>query len=198
MKMSAGNAGWHEVEADDLALPGRIYFRVQEVHGALRITELYIDGQGVPITAGGLRKFPIQVLEAWSDGDRLDIAGPDLSRLAAHFATTFGKAKHWVADSMRAQNPDSGVQQAPMPAKAPLSEAALATIALDPPPNGKLTDDFLRDVARAYDAAIAQRLSPAKTIAPLVNVSEKTVHSWVAKARDRGLMSKATRTGRIV
>jgi hypothetical protein len=205
MELQAGNGGWFRVDGLD-SLPGVAYFRIQEVDGRLRITELYLDGRGEPIPPAGVRSLPVLALEQWaasivatSDAARarLSHVGPDLSRLAAHFSTTFGKARHWVADSFKAQMEGFGVPQAPMP-REHRKPAQLPPLALDSPPNGRLTDAFLGDVRRAYEASIARGLSPANTLATLASVSPKTIHSWVAKARDRGIMPPAERTGRIV
>lgn len=202
-RLNIGYGGWHRVDADDLDGLGHVYFRVQVVNGALRLTELYLDGRGVPLSPGAVRDLPLGVLETWAASDeddamaRLAHPGPDLSRLAAHFATMFGKARHWVADSFRAQIEGSGVAQATMPRDDSRGASEPPPLTLDPPPDGRLTDAYLTDVARAYDAAVLRRLPPAVTLAAMVNVSPKTVHSWVAKARDRGIMPRASRTGRI-
>lgn len=89
--MSQGNGGWHEV-GGDIGLPGRIYVRVQDVDGHLRVTEIYLDGRGEPIQAGALRRFPLGVMEEWAGRwGELDLhdsevtPGPDLSRLATYF-----------------------------------------------------------------------------------------------------------------
>lgn len=219
MELRQGNGGWYLAQGSDLGLPGRLYFRLHEVDGSLRLTELYLDGRGAPVTAGPLRRLPIAVLErgatAMADGSDLSRAkltspGPDLSRLAAYFSTTFGKAKHWVADSMRAQQRGSGIPQVPYPHEAGRKRPLTLERRLDPPPaddekprlgapeDGRLTDEFLRDVARAYDAAVARREPPANALAALAGVSPRTVHRWVYTARKRGLMAPATSRGRIV
>jgi hypothetical protein len=68
---------------------------------------------------------------------------------------------------------------------------------LSAPENG-LTDEFLREVAKAYDAAVAHRMPPGEALAELAGVSPRTVHRWVYTARKRGLMEPATQRGRIV
>jgi hypothetical protein len=62
----------------------------------------------------------------------------------------------------------------------------------------RLTDTFLTDVARAYDAAIKNGLAPAVTLADMVGVDKKTVQSWIYKARQRRLMDPPRSKGRIV
>ncbi|MEZ0580391.1 hypothetical protein [Nocardioides sp. MH1] len=210
MQIRAGNGGWHRAAADELGLPGAVYYRVQEVDGALRMTELYIDGRGVPIQAGALRRFPVQVLEQWAEAvptarDRLRTAAPDLSRLASYFATTVGSgAKGWIADSMRAQYRDDVVQ--PPYARDQGGRIQVEEeVKLAPPAEG-LTDAFFRDLTKAYDAAVAQGRPPATAIAeqlPGYDPSQATtmrrlVESWIYKARQRGVMPRARQKGRVV
>jgi hypothetical protein len=196
MRIHQGNGGWHEVEGD-LGLPGRVYFRVQPVDEALRITELYLDGRGEPLQS--VARFPLGGLEqlaSQASRERMQVAGPDLSRLAAYFAATFGKARHWVADSWRAQYADSGVPQAPMPKPRRQAEAE-AEIRLAAPEEG-LTETFLRDLAMAYEQAVQQRRPPASAIAEATGYPRRTVESWIYKARKRGIMPPAARKGRVV
>ena len=212
MRIRGGNGGWHKVDAD-LGLPGVTFFRVQEVDDSLRVTELYIDGRGQPIQAGALRRLPLAALEQMAAAmptafERLQVAGPDMSRLAAYFATTFGKARHWVADSWRAQYADSGVSQAPMPGESKVkrpTEDQPQEVRLAPPVVG-LTDAFLADVGRAYEIAVARRRPPATAIAEQLpgydpnnpTPTRRLVESWIYKARSRGIMPPAARKGRIV
>lgn len=206
MEIRYGNGGWCLVEGD-LGLPGRLYVRVSDVDGHLRVTELYIDGRGSPINAAALRKLPLSYLEQWIGHSnparaRLSVAGPDLSRLASYFATTFGKAQHWVADSWRAQYDNSDVRQAPMGdgkrTRGRSEEPESGELLLSAPEDGRLSDAFLSDVVRAYNEAVARRLPPAITLGNLADVSPRTVHRWVYTARKRGVMPPATRKGRIV
>jgi hypothetical protein len=50
------------------------------------------------------------------------------------------------------------------------------------------TDDFLRDVARAYAAAPARGERPNRAIAEQVSTSLWAVQRWVYTARQRGIM----------
>lgn len=205
MILRTGNGGWHRIEGAE-GIPGRLYVRIQEVDGLLRITELYVDGQGEPISAAGLRGLPLQMLEQWAADapaarQRLQTPGPDLSRLAAFFSTTFGaKVKHWVADAYRAQFPQSGVPRPAEPASSAPKVARPPEVQIGAPPGGRLTDEWLSDLARAYRAAVARRQPPARAIAEALGpgTSVRTVQGWIAKARDRGHLEPAARTGRIV
>lgn len=214
MRIRAGNGGWHVLEGD-LGLPGVVYARIQEVDERFRVTELYIDGRGVPIQAEALRRLPLGALEQLASAvptafERLSVPGPDLSRLAAYFGTTFGKAAHWVADSMRAQYADSGVEQAPMPGsgavRRPADEDVEPVVLLAPPGADGLTDAFLQDVSRAYSSAVSRGEPPATAIAKQLHAhgypdsvaTRRLVESWIYKARKRGVMPPASRPGRVV
>ncbi|MEU2734703.1 hypothetical protein ABZ656_04410 [Streptomyces sp. NPDC007095] len=62
-------------------------------------------------------------------------------------------------------------------------------------PEGRLTDDFLKDVADVYRWATDSQQAPAPVISELADVPVRTVHRWVYEARKRGILPPA-RTGR--
>jgi len=175
--------------------PGPIYIRFTERDGRLVVAELYMDGRGMPIRSSDMRHLDLSRLEAmaaseWEQKGKpwVNEPGPDLSRLASHFATHWGDAKHWVAQSFRAQVKGSGVEQARMGFEPTLPHHLSAP---RPPlrvPTHGLTDDFLRQVATAYNAAVRRRVPPANALSEEAGVEPRTVHSWVAKARRRGIM----------
>jgi len=57
---------------------------------------------------------------------------------------------------------------------------------------GELSDDFLRDIAEEY---LRLGRGYAKRMAMERNVSPRTVVSWVVKARERGILSPAPKSG---
>jgi hypothetical protein len=212
-----------------LGLPGRLYVRLTEIDEQPRLTELYIDGRGEPISPHAVRSLPLAAIEGWASGGsaaRRGVAGPDLSRLASHYATAWGSdtydGRHcdtcggpvrgrrahpdgeramsdWPAMSWYAQYhrlPGYGIPQSPMGRER--KRTAPAKLELDPPQDGRLTDEFLSTVAAAYEAAIGRRRPPAKTLGKLAGVSDRTVHRWVYVARKRGLMEPAKHRGRVV
>jgi hypothetical protein len=63
------------------------------------------------------------------------------------------------------------------------------------PPEGRLTDDFLKDVADAYRWYTDAKQAPAPAIAELTGVPVRRVHRWVSDARKRGILPPA-RPGR--
>ncbi|MGW5427928.1 hypothetical protein ACWET9_12010 [Streptomyces sp. NPDC004059] len=63
------------------------------------------------------------------------------------------------------------------------------------PPTGRITDDFLQDVADAYRWYADRDQAPAPAIAELSGTPVRTVHRWVYEARKRGILPPA-RAGR--
>lgn len=69
---------------------------------------------------------------------------------------------------------------------------------LDTPPNERLSDEFLEGIAREY---LQIGRGYARTMAAQRKVSERTVVSWVEKARRRGILTRVpagSYGGRIV
>lgn len=198
MQLSYGNAGW--VRVDGIGLPGPLYLRLRpdpDGAGRWRVTEVYLDGRDEPITDRMLSDLDLDGLESIAQMDRTDherlirqdrYAGPLLSVLASYYGTTFGRqAKGWVADMWRSQFPGSGVRPVRR-AREPQLQAPD-----DPPPlqaaDGRVTDDFLREVARAYSAALQRGdRRPAVTLAEQAGVTVHATRKWILTARQRGIM----------
>ncbi len=188
MQISEGHGGW--VLLHDVGIDGNVYLRLGERHGRLRVLELYVEtSEGVE--AKQLGALPLREIEVIEQGDpvfagRLNTVGPDLSRLASHFGTGFGRqATHWVAQSMRAQIAGSDVEQADRgrdrrPQERPPRVPLNAPIRID--------EQFLQRVAQAYRYAVEDGLAPAPTLAAEAGVTARAVHKWVAIARQRGVM----------
>jgi hypothetical protein len=62
-------------------------------------------------------------------------------------------------------------------------------------PQDGLTDEFLRSVARAYNAAVARGERPNASIREQLDVPLKTVQRWVYTARQRSIMEPSRRAG---
>jgi hypothetical protein len=59
-------------------------------------------------------------------------------------------------------------------------------------PDGRVTDDFLRELTRAYSAALQRGdRRPAVKLAEQAGVSVHAVRKWVLTARRRGIMPPA-------
>jgi len=129
---------------------------------------------------------------------QIDLPAPDLSTLASHFATTFNFAKgieimNWVAISFASQVDDEirPVKRARASRMAPRFDDA--EFRLQRGPTDGLTDGFLRDLARAYAAAVARGERPNVSIAEQVGYPLKTVQRWVYTARQRGIMPRGSK-----
>ncbi|MTE20230.1 hypothetical protein F0L17_14155 [Streptomyces sp. TRM43335] len=91
-----------------------------------------------------------------------------------------------LIDRIRSEVPDT-------PSSPPvLAEPDAASLR---PPEGRLTDAFLRKVGDAYKYYASIGNAPARDIAEQANVPVRTVHRWVLKARERGILPPA-RSGR--
>lgn len=198
MRATSGHSGWVQVRDD--SLPGPLYLRfTEQPSGRLAVTELYLDGRGTPVRAETLRTLRLADLAAFITGDDsalrawIDDPGPDLSRLASHFATNWVRRPkppkeqpNWIADSFFAQYEDSDRPQAPR-ARERRGDQQPSVPPLAAPTEG-LTDDFLRHVAEAYRAAVLRGERPGVALSAQAQVAVKTVHRWVYLARQRGIM----------
>jgi hypothetical protein len=227
--MSYGNGGW--VRVDGVGLPGPFYVRfAHDDQGRWRAVELYVDGNGEPLSSATLR-LPLADLEAavLEHGENLSsrsgVPGPDLRRLAAHYGTTWGAqtyaglhcdrcggpikgrrvpeadrdvraTQNWVAESFFAQysydafhEKGTRIRQVPMPKEPdPPASWAEELPPLEAPAGRRITDQFLRELTRAYAIAARNGTPPAPAIAAATGVSPRTVHKWVSTARRRGIM----------
>jgi hypothetical protein len=61
------------------------------------------------------------------------------------------------------------------------------------PSDGRLSDEFLRNVAGVYLATVEAKRAPAPAIAAMAGVPVRTVHRWVTEARRRGYLPPATK-----
>lgn len=215
MRATFGKGGW--VGVDDLGLPGPLYVRVRPAtDGRLRVSEFYLDGSESEndITQSGIRSIPLSSVEAfinslaesaWID---LDTPGPDLSVLASYFRTKIAgihpETADWVTISLLAQDPVAradlrakGVNIREVPRHPRDWDVVLDDLdfVLTSGPTEGLTDDFLRDVKRAYDSALLRGERPNAAIAEQTGYAKKSVERWVSKARDRGIMPRG-RQGR--
>lgn len=197
MDLSIGNGGWVRVD-DPKTLPGPLYMRLQpDTDGRWRTVELYLDSQGTAITGEMMRRAPIARVEAlFADlreqqdhlEQRINLPGVPMSVLASHYGHTFGsRATGWVADAHRSQIPGSGVKPAKRVEKRPGPDDD------EPPPlhapnGGRLTNEFLDQVARAYRAAVRRGEWPAPAIAAQAGVSVHAARKWIYTARKRGIM----------
>ena len=109
-----------------------------------------------------------------------DVAPPSLDSLAEYFDATAHLVKASGIIPGRALTSD-GASQESFPVVRPLE--------------GRLTDEHLQDVAKAYRWNTNANRPPAPAIAEAAGVPVRTVHRWIYEARKRGILPPA-RTGR--
>ncbi|MFD5862605.1 hypothetical protein [Streptomyces chartreusis] len=159
------------------ALSGRIWRRIPltEIERSLSATLIALPNNP-PSEAIG--RGAAQAREAFADGIP-DVAPPSLDSLDDFFDAT----KEYAALHFN-----------PMPSGMLVSEGE-GRMPHIKPPEGRLTDDFLNDVADAYRWVTETGNSPAPAIAEIAEVPVRTVHRWVYEARKRGILPPA-RAGR--
>lgn len=64
---------------------------------------------------------------------------------------------------------------------------------IERPLDGRLTDEFLENLAEVYRWAVESGKPPAPLIAELSKSSVRTVHGWVSEARKRGFLPPAVK-----
>lgn len=216
MRTAIGNGGW--IGVDEIGLPGPLYVRVREHHGRLRVSEIYLDASDTDtsIDGQGLRVLPLALIESVANyhadavRKRIGYPAPDLSTLASYFVTSFGNyprqvAKHnWVVTSFAAQfgRRTRGViadldalPKVPRVRRAPRKWKGIRETDTEfrlPRLHGagqvRMTDEFLRDVTKAYTAALARGERPNRSIADQTGYPLKSVQRWVYTARLKKIM----------
>ena len=195
MEVHLGYDGW--VEITYWADPAQVFARFQpDERGRWDVHELYLcskNNQAIPPEF--IRRLPTHTFALIADRHRdalrtrAEQPGPDVRRLIGYFASTFGPGvRHWVAESWRAQIKNSGVKQAPMQKpNIPLGiNGSGPRTPLRKP--DRLDDIVLGEFAEAYRQVVAEGKWPAPTFAKEAQVEPKTVHKWVALARQRGFL----------
>ncbi len=188
-------AGWLSFEHPGL---GTVRARFTEIDQHWRLTELYIDGNDLPIQTGALRRLSLGELEAFIEQFPYRRLLPGLQA----DVVADGEPAHRVVD-LRRQFTEDDAQARRLKLRMRKRFGDHADDPLGPQPTlaapvDGLTDAFLGDVARSYGWAVAHGRPPAKELARQAGVSQRTVQAWVYKARKRGLMAPAKTRGRIV
>lgn len=168
MEITYGRGGWVSVGA--LGLPGLLYVRFRLDGG---IGELFMESGSAsqePLTAKHLRNIPLAkiTVAAMSRPDLL--SGP-------------------IGDD---SPPDvlSLLHGQLVPRRRTYRPTVDTTARLSPPTTG-LSDEFLKQVAHAYTAAVARGERPNKSLAEQTRTPQRTVERWVYLARKKKLLPPA-------
>lgn len=168
------------------ALSGRVWRRLplSDIEKMLAITLV-----GPPPPIGDAARAWAQMRDAFTAGTKAfpahaDIKPPSLDALDEYFEATADIAVMYFNPMRSGMLVSDGAEGLP-PGRIPHIK----------PPEGRLTDDFLNDVAEAYRWFTETGSPPAPAIAQIADVPVRTVHRWVYEARKRGILPPA-RTGR--
>jgi hypothetical protein len=197
LRLGFGNGGW--IRVDDPEFPGPLFVRLlpDQNDGRWVVTEVYIEGRGRPLTGDLFRRLDIATIEALANTDanalraRAELPAVQLSEAASYYAYGVGNrpSRNWAVDMLLSQFPESDIPQ--VQRREDRGDAMYADVPPLRAPQDGLTDDFLREVARAYSAALGRReRSPAQSLARQASVPVRTVHRWIYTARQRGIMER--------
>jgi hypothetical protein len=163
-----GKAGW--VRWDTNGKSHTVYLRISDDG---RITDVYISGLR-EVSAARLRGLPLARYRAEA------LSRSDLALAMWDYNSPAPDAREFM-ESLFPDAPSRRVAR------------QRQQVTLQPPTDG-LTPEFLADVARAYNDAVAHGEHPNAALAAQASVSKRSVERWVYLARKKGLLL-ATRQG---
>ncbi len=176
MTLIRGGGGY--AWTNDLEGGGEVFVRLDDQG---RVIEVFLTKRGEEITPTDLRRLPLTRIraQAMSRPDLWLPASQDPS-LRADLYQEVSKAfwPRWIERAKERQ------QEAPPFELSPSSAEE------------GLTDQFLEEVARAYQSAASRGLRPNVALAEQAQAPKRTVEKWVYLARKKGLLP-ATRPGRV-
>ncbi|MBY8879759.1 hypothetical protein [Actinacidiphila acidipaludis] len=166
------------------ALSGRIWRRIPLSQIEEALTQLLVQ---LPFSAPteAIARRAGEARRSFLEGsDLMEIEAPTLDVLDAYFESTEDVATVFF-------NPVDGSTLHTMEGDG-LPAGRIPAIK---PPAGRITPEFLEDLAEAYRYFTGANKSPAPAIAEVADVPVRTVHRWIYEARKRGVLPPA-RTGR--
>jgi hypothetical protein len=193
---------WVAFIGSPLGFTDAVVCRLAEVDGRVRIVELRISGGEEPIAAAALRQLPLSAMERVA-GTVLRVTDANAESKTVEVLWSLDSLSELLKDAPAPLSSDSKLPGPPLIALYGRGVNGQLTYVMkhDPPIDWSkgqaITDEFLRSVGGAYDAAIQRGESPAKSIAEATGASQKTVQSWVYQGRRRGVIAPAQGKGRI-
>jgi hypothetical protein len=170
LSLAVGNGGWVRARFTTRDLPEQtVYVRFAPAGNRWRAVELRLDDPSQEI----LRAIPLSRIEhAVNASERGEaIAGPVVFGLAVGH-----------------ENPSPKDLRAHFKNK---RRRIVSPVKLERPATRRLTDDFYKDVARAYTAATAAGSNPRKALAEASATPADTVARWIRETRRRGYLPPA-------
>lgn len=192
--------GWARVE--DPRIPGWAWVGLfRQLDGRICVGTVVLDqmmgrignpGAGQPITMEILRAINIADVEREANRLSEQLSIIDISDAPLEDGQVDPALLPWVAGHnfepvSTIRNTLGRVDSDPSFLQSPSKRGRRYRLASNPPP-GKIPDDYLRNVVKAYHSAVTHGLKPAPTIAGDLNQEVNTVRGWIKKARQRGLM----------
>jgi hypothetical protein len=170
LSLAVGDGGWVRARFTPRDLPEQtVYVRFAPAGDRWRVIELRLDDPSQEI----LRVIPLSRIEhAVNASERGEaIAGPVVFGLAVGH-----------------ENPSPEDLRAHFKNKRRL---IASPVKLERPATRRLSDDFYRDVARAYRYAVKVGRNPRKALAEASATPADTVARWIREARRRGYLPPA-------
>lgn len=217
--------GWVLFAGPPLGFPGPVYCRVADVEGVLRVVDLHLSGGDQPVSAAAVRQLPLARMEAAaaakirrSDPDDGEAAELDDTDRAVGSWDEVNRWHTWLVNVLfqKVESEKGGgwltLRDAhTTPTRWEDGSLWIATsggegdarfeqpqvIHLEYKSGQRLTDEFLRSVGAAYEAALTRGEPPAKAISDATGAEQKTVQSWLYQGRRRGVIAPAQGKGRI-
>jgi hypothetical protein len=168
--LDVGDGGWVRARFTPRDLPEQtVYIRFAPAAGRWRAIELRLDDPSQDI----LRAIPLSRIEhAVNASERGEaVAGQVVFGLAVAHENPSPPdlGAHFKNERRRITSP----------------------VKLERPATRRLTDDFYRDVARAYTVAVARGRNPRKALAEASATPADTVARWIRETRRRGYLPPA-------
>jgi hypothetical protein len=170
LSLAVGDGGWVRARFTARDLPEQtVYIRFTPAGNRWRAVELRLDDPRQEV----LRAIPLSRIEhAVNASERGEaVAGQVVFGLAV------GHENPTPAD-LRAHFKDK-------------RRRIVGPVKLERPATRRLTDDFYKDVARAYSLAVETGRNPRKALAEASATPADTVARWIAEARRRGFLPPA-------
>ncbi len=169
---------WHQ----DPPLPAGVLVRVgRAASGRLILTGLRVDGTP---TAELLRSIPVGRIEAAANA-QLTIVDDVAVAVAAVRAP--GRAPQVSESGWETADPGLAVRRPGGPRVGTPPAAALPSAEIVAGQRGR-SDEFYRDIARAYADRAQASTRPAAELAEVGGVPASTAHRWIKEARRRGFL----------
>jgi hypothetical protein len=193
--MSPRPGGWVRLDATKDApsgFHGKVFLRLRESAGRMRVRQAFMDADD-PVSARTWRHVPLAEVEAFALRPEfrevlekpVEMSTEIVNELDRYFddsAARYFDVADWVPEMP--DHPDLDL---------PHMYASYQPLRS---PEGRITPEFLQQVAVAYRRAAAERRKPAPVMAEEARVPIRTVHGWITQARKQGYLPPG-RKGRV-